>query len=142
MSSMIDIVFLLLVFFVMTFTITAVEGDFHVEAAPLAGQPGPAVDKSEPLPLVLRLTAAADGSLAGIRCNDRRFADFDQLHRFVLELAAERTGFETPLEDYTVDLDCDGQLNYEHVIDAITAVTGHLPGDGRRIDLIRQIRFR
>ena len=142
MSSMIDIVFLLLIFFVMTFRIAAVEGDFLVEAAPLARQRGNPEPSAELLPLQLRLTGDADGSLSAIRCNGRRFADFDQLHRFVLDLAAERNGFVAPLDDFTVDLDCDEQLNYEHVIDAVTAVTGHLPGDGKRIDLIRKIRFR
>jgi biopolymer transport protein ExbD len=142
MSSMIDIVFLLLVFFVMTFTITAVEGDFNIEAAPLARQSGNPDNRSEILPLQLRLTAGADGSLAAIRCNGRRFADFDQLHRFVLELAIERTNLEAPLDDFTVDLDCDQQLDYKYVIDAITAVTGHLQGDGKRIALIQQVRFR
>ena len=142
MSSMIDIVFLLLVFFVMTFTITAVEGDFNIEAAPLARQHGNPDNVAEELPLQLRLTADTEGALRGIRCNGRRFADFDQLHRFVLELAVERTGLKTPLDDLTVDLDCDEQLDYKHVIDAVTAVTGHLQGDGKRIDLIRQIRFR
>ncbi len=142
MSSMIDIVFLLLVFFVMTFTITAVEGDFNIEAAPLAKQWGTPDNRAEELPLQLRLTAAADGSLSGIRCNGRRFTDFDELHRFIMDLAAERTGFAAPLDDFTVDLDCDEQLDYTHVIDAITAVTGHLQDDGKRIDLIQQIRFR
>jgi biopolymer transport protein ExbD len=142
MSSMIDIVFLLLVFFVMTFTITAMEGDFHVEAAPLSKQRSNLETRVEALPLQLRLTADADGKLAAIHCNDRRFADFDQLHRFVLDLAAERTGYVAPLDDFTVDLDCDPQLDYRHTIDAITAVTGHLQGDGKRIELIRQVRFR
>jgi len=41
-----------------------------------------------------------------------------------------------------VVLDCDEQLDYENVIDAITAVTGDLRGDGTRVDLINSIRFR
>ena len=140
MSAMIDIVFLLLVFFVMTFTITAVEGDFNIEAAPVAKARG--IDPPPQLPMNLRLTSRDDGSLAAIRLNDRFFQDFEQLHRFVLAMAAERAQFDTPLDDFVMDLDCDEQLDYKHVIDAITAVSGDLRSDGKRVDLLTQIRFR
>jgi biopolymer transport protein ExbD len=142
MSSMIDIVFLLLVFFVMTFTITAMEGDFHIDAAPRAK--GPATPNKQPdvLPMHLRLTAHDDGSLKGIRGGQRRFRDFDDLHRFIMGLTAEHTDVESPLEGFVVDLDCDQHLDYRYVIDAITAVSGDLRPDGSRVDLIKEIRFR
>jgi biopolymer transport protein ExbD len=142
MAAMIDIVFLLLVFFVMTFTITAVEGDFRVEAA----QPAKTTVSDSPpppeTPMHLRLTAEPDGSLAAIRMNDRYFSDFDSLHAFVLGLAAERVNLDSPFDGIVVVLDCDEQLDYENVIHAITAVTGDLRDDGTRIDLINSIRFR
>lgn len=142
MAAMIDIVFLLLVFFVMTFTIAAVEGDFRVEAA----QPTKGVVSKTPPPLEttmrLRLIAGPDGSLKTIRMNDRYFSDFGSLHTFVLGLAAERSHVDEPLEGIVVELDCDEQLDYKHVIDAITAVTGDLRSDGTRLDLISSIRFR
>jgi len=142
MAAMIDIVFLLLVFFVMTFTIVAVEGDFRVEAA----QPSANAVADAPPPVEtrmhLRLTAHPDGSLAAIRMNDRYFSDFDSLHNFVLGLAAERSNVDEPFDGIVVELDCDEQLNYENVIDAVTAVTGDLRSDGTRVDLISSIRFR
>jgi benzoyl-CoA-dihydrodiol lyase len=55
MTSMIDIVFLLLIFFVMTFKIVELEGDFSVRM-PLAGTEGGVVDDTD-LPLKLRLRA-------------------------------------------------------------------------------------
>ncbi len=141
MSSMIDIVFLLLVFFVMTFTITAMEGDFHIDAAPRAK--GSATPHEQPdLPMQLHLTAHDDGSLKGIRGGQRRFRDFDDLHRFIMGLTAERTDLGTSLEGFVVDLDCDQHLDYRYVIDAITAVSGDLRPDGSRVDLIKEIRFR
>lgn len=142
MSSMIDIVFLLLVFFVMTFTITAMEGDFHIDAAPRAKGQVTQVKQMDVLPMNLRLTAHDDGSLKGIRGGQRTFRDFDELHQFVIGLAAERPDPGTPLEGFVVDLDCDEHLDYRHVIDAITAVSGDLQPDGSRVDLIKEIRFR
>jgi biopolymer transport protein ExbD len=142
MAAMIDIVFLLLVFFVMTFTITAIEGDFRVEAAQRATATISDTPPPPETPMHLRLTAKPDGSLAAIRMNDRYFSDFDSLHTFVLGLAAERSDLESPFDGIVVVLDCDEQLDYENVIDAITAVTGDLREDGTRVDLINSIRFR
>lgn len=141
MSSMIDIVFLLLVFFVMTFTITAMEGDFNIDAAPRAKATAAEIRQPE-LPMTLRLTAHDDGSLKGIRGGQRRFQDFDELHRFVIGLYAESQEPGAALDGFVVDLDCDQHLDYKYVIDAITAVSGDLQPDGSRVDLIKQIRFR
>jgi len=136
MTPMIDIVFLLLVFFIMTFQIVATEGDFRVAmaAAQRAGDPPPTVD----LPVRLRLTATADGGLASIRLGDRVVADHAELRQHVRELVQSAGGVETRLK---IDLVCDHHLNYEHVIDAVTACRGYLDQQGRLVDLIRQIRF-
>ena len=141
MTSMIDIVFLLLVFFVMTFTVVAVEGDFNVETAARARGATVPRDKLELPPMRLRLAAHHDGSLATIRLNDRNFGSFNQLHHFVLALAAEHGRLETGMDGFVVDLDCDEHLHYSNVIAAITAISGDLRADGSRRDLIGQIRF-
>lgn len=64
MTSMIDIVFPLLVFFVMTFKIAALEGDFSIHMA--AGD-GPAATN---LPLKLRMKADVDGNLLSMVSTD------------------------------------------------------------------------
>ena len=60
MTSMIDIVFLLLIFFVMTFKIVEMEGDFSIRM-PLASQNSGQVDPTD-LPLKLRLRADDAGT--------------------------------------------------------------------------------
>ena len=68
MTPMIDIVFQLLVFFIMTFKIIAPECDFNIRmplAAPSQGVPNP----DELPPLKVRLTATDDGRLADIYLN-------------------------------------------------------------------------
>ena len=64
MTSMIDIVFLLLVFFVMTFKIVELEGDFSVRM-PLAGSDSVTMDPTD-LPLKLRLMADENGRLTSM----------------------------------------------------------------------------
>ena len=68
MTSMIDIVFLLLVFFVMTFKIVELEGDFSVRM-PLAGDQSVAMDPTD-LPLKLRLRADGNGKLTSMSLNE------------------------------------------------------------------------
>ena len=60
MTPMIDIVFLLLIFFVMTFKIVAQEGDFNIKM-PLAAPNASTIDDSLLPPLKLRLVADQDG---------------------------------------------------------------------------------
>ena len=59
MTSMIDIVFLLLIFFVMTFKIVELEGDFSVRI-PLAGSASVSREPTD-LPIELRMRAYAEG---------------------------------------------------------------------------------
>ena len=78
MTSMIDIVFLLLVFFVMTFKIVELEGDFSVRM-PLAGSDSVTMDPTD-LPLKLRLMADENGRLTSMLLNEIDLGtDFDQL---------------------------------------------------------------
>ena len=138
MVSMIDIVFLLLVFFVMTFKISAQEGDFNVKM-PLQDS-GPPADNTQ-LPLKLRLTADAAGNLQEIVLNDTQSfgTDWDGLRGYVLQLVGDQTG-PTAGEGPEVEIDLDYNLHYRHVIDAITAVTGYRSGNDI-VRLIDRIKF-
>ena len=138
MTPMIDIVFQLLVFFIMTFKIVTQEGDFNVKM-PLAAASGTSFDPSVP-PMKLRLTANTEGQLTGIQLNDRRFEQFDQLHRHIIGIV----GGDQPdafRESWEIEIDADYQLRYEYVIEAITAVTGYRTPDNGVVKLIEKIRF-
>ena len=100
MTPMIDIVFQLLVFFIMSFKIAAQEGDFNVKmplAAPSAGTP----DDSLLPPLKLRLLADENGQLRadGIQLNDRVFADFSGLRGYIRSLVGDDAGPGQALHD-------------------------------------------
>ena len=138
MTSMIDIVFLLLVFFVMTFKIVEMEGDFSIRM-PLAGS-GSTSDVTD-LPLELRLRADDQGKLTSMSLNDINLGtDFDQLRANVISLVgtdAPAEGDEGP----EIEIDTDYNLRYAYVIQAITSVSGYRDQTGRVVKLIEKIKF-
>ena len=139
MTSMIDIVFLLLVFFVMTFKIVEMEGDFSIRM-PLAGKAGATTDNTE-LPLKLRMRADAAGNLASMAMNDVDLGrDMDALQTTVLSLIGTPSPDSAPEEGPELEIDTDYNLRYEHVIEAITHVSGKKDGD-QVIKLIEKIKF-
>lgn len=138
MTSMIDIVFLLLVFFVMTFKISAQEGDFNVKM-PLKGD-GAQADTTQ-LPLKLRLKSDGNGNLQEIELNESLSfgLDWESLRAYIVQTVGDQTG-PTEEEGPEIEIDLDYDLHYIHVIEAITAVTGYRSGNDV-IRLIDRIKF-
>lgn len=139
MTSMIDIVFLLLVFFVMTFKIVEMEGDFTVRM-PLAGDSNSVVDVTD-LPLKLRLRADNDGKLTSMALNEINLGtDFTKLRANVISLV----GTDEPIEGDKgpeIEIDTDYNLRYSYVIQAITSVSGYKDGNDQVVKLIERIKF-
>ncbi len=140
MTPMIDIVFQLLVFFIMTFRIVEQEGDFNIRM-PL--QQGSSQAASEMvLPYRVRLAANPDGSLAGISVNDRPMGSFAELREFIVGAVGDMGGPDAAREQAEVEIDADEDLDYEHVVRAITAVSGYRDkATGEVIELIKKIKF-
>jgi biopolymer transport protein ExbD len=123
MTPMIDVVFLLLVFFLLTFKIVAPEGDFQVRMPRFAPEP---VDSPDLPPVPVRLTADGHGDLASIRFGNRSLGtDFRALRTQVRKMISDDPGPGSG-DGPEVRLDCDYQLKYEYVMDAITAVSGYI----------------
>lgn len=139
MTPLIDIVFQLLVFFIMSFKIVAQEGDFNVYMPLAMRREGPVEENVLP-PMQLRLRADAQGDLAGITLNERPFDSLQELHYFIIGDIAGADA--TAREDAEVELDCDYDLNYEYVIRAITAVSGYVDeATGEVVKLVEKIKF-
>ncbi len=138
MTSMIDIVFLLLVFFVMTFKIVEMEGDFSIRM-PLAGDSNAVTDATD-LPLKLRMRATPDGSLMSMSLNEIDLGkDFTALRSQVLQLV----GTGAPVEGDKgpeIEIDTDYNLRYAYIIQAITSVSGYKNGD-QVMKLIERVKF-
>ncbi|MCH7990118.1 MAG: biopolymer transporter ExbD [Planctomycetes bacterium] len=131
MAPMIDIVFQLLIFFMLTLKIVAPEGDFSINM-PL-GKPAQQTDALDPLePIMVRLQANEDGSLAqivvvGLAPLGSGDDAFDRLNRTILR-AIGRPG--NPLtKEIEVEIDADYNLNYEYSLRAMSACTGRLQLD-------------
>jgi biopolymer transport protein ExbD len=140
MTPMIDIVFQLLVFFIMTFKVVSQEGDFNIKmplAAPAAGAP----DDLQLPPMKIRLRAAGGGLLAGMSLNDKSIGTMDELRLQIIGVVGDDRGPGSIQETAEVELDCDYGLRYEHVIQAITAVSGYIDGTGNVVKLVEKIKF-
>lgn len=141
MTPMIDIVFQLLVFFIMTFKITAPEGDFNIKmplAAPSRGLPDP----DELPPMKVRLQARPSGELAQISLNDEALGiSFSQLHDKIHQVIGDDRGPGSVQQTAEIELDCDYNLRYENVIKAVTAVSGYVDPNGNIVRLVEKIKF-
>ena len=124
MTPMIDVVFLLLTFFVMTFKIIVPEGDFNVQMSAMGQAQSFEIDTDS---VQVRLVAQENGLLSAIQLNGNNVENFDLLRRLVSEIVLTKPDLEVVI--------CpDEHLHYEYVIKAITAVNGELhEGQFRKI---------
>lgn len=140
MTPMIDIVFQLLVFFILTFRIVSMEGDFHVKMPREQRVLAPASDSIPPVTVCL--IADSRGELTQIKVNDRNYGvNFESLNQTFIRLIGDDRGPDSLHARVKVTLDCDYGLRYEHVIDAITSLSGYVDADGNTVDLIERIQF-
>ena len=147
MVPMIDIVFQLLIFFVMTFNPSVPEGDFSITMPINAPTDIPPEDNLL-LPIHVHLVADDDGNLTNIRVNRQVSygsgdAAFVKLRSLIIEEVnrGPATGSSSFREAGEVEFETDFKLKYGNLIRAITAVTGHRDDEGRLVKLIQKIKF-
>ena len=136
---MIDVVFQLMIFFMLTFNIIAPEGDFDVRMLLGKSSAEPPDDLQLP-PIQVRLASNAEGSLAGILMNGEPVQDFSDLRQRVASFVDIALESGASLEDVELEIDCDYELNYINIIDAITAVSGRIE-EGQLIEMVKKISF-
>jgi len=145
MTPMIDIVFQLLVFFIMTLKIADAEGDFNIKM-PLSARSAGSPDTPLVPPIKIRLIASNNGDLTDIVVNEQSFgrpansADrkpWDDVHNYVAGLV----GDGSTREEAEVELDCDYALHYSNVINAITSVSGSIGPGGQIVKLVEKVKF-
>ncbi|MDE0937599.1 MAG: biopolymer transporter ExbD [Mariniblastus sp.] len=145
MTAMIDIVFQLLVFFIMTFKVVAMEGDFNIKM-PLASESADSLDEELPDLITVRLDAGENGNISSITVDDseilREATMFSDLTSIVEErLAAE--GDPEQAAETEVEFDIDYNLKYSFTVKAIAAVSGKVLPDGEGIKtLIKKVKFK
>ena len=146
MTPMIDVVFQLLTFFVMSFKVASMEGDFNIKMPLGAARPGSITENTVP-PMKIRMTADGAGKLSSLKLNESVFpaADegFDGIRSKIAKIIADAGagGPGSVRETAEVELDCDFNLKYEYVIQAITAVSGYKQADGSLVRLVEKVKF-
>jgi biopolymer transport protein ExbD len=142
MTPMIDCVFQLLAFFIMSLKFVVPEGDFDIKmpaAAPTETTP------SEDLipPINVKLVAKDDGTLKGIYVRDQFVAGFPELRQRIVSIVApNETGPGSAAEGAEVEIDCDYKLKYEYLISAVTHVSGYVDDKGVVVKLVEKLRFK
>ncbi len=139
MTPMIDVVFQLMIFFMLTFNIIAPEGDFDVRM-PLSKSSAEPLDDLQLPPIQVRLVSDAEGMLTGILMNGEPVKDFDELRQRVASFVDIALESGASLEDVELEIDSDYQLDYINVVDAITAVSGRIE-NGQLIEMVKKISF-
>ncbi|MCA9219935.1 MAG: biopolymer transporter ExbD [Pirellulaceae bacterium] len=137
MTPMIDIVFQLLIFFIMTFKIVSQEGDFNIKmplAAPSEGLP----DEDQIPPMKLVLSADGGGNLAGISLNGTSYDSWPALNSKIISMVGDDASMRETAE---VEIAADYTLRYENVVAAITAISGYVDDGGNVVKLIEKIKF-
>ncbi|HMP79095.1 MAG TPA: biopolymer transporter ExbD [Pirellulaceae bacterium] len=147
MTAMIDIVFQLLVFFIMTFKITAMEADFNVRM-PLASEQVARPDEVLPTVIRVNLRAGGDRHIAGVDVdNEIQSMTFDQSDMFqrlteFVERTLAREGDASTAPEVEVEFTIAEALRYKYTVMAMEAVSGKVLPDGTTKRLIEKIKFR
>jgi len=143
MTAMIDVVFQLLIFFMVTFKIILPEGDFNIRM-PLAAPENSTPEMDETPTLNLRLKCNDQGVLTSLMLGDLSFGaeadSFARLHMHIRSLVKDEGGPGTASEQ-EVEIDADYDLRYDYIIRSITALSGYFDENGQRHVLIKKIRL-
>lgn len=146
MTAMIDIVFQLLVFFIMTFKVVAMEGDFDIKM-PLASETTVKDIENVTTLITVKLTADDNGEITGISADNGSEGEsftgeiFIELTNFVEKTMAGE-GDPSTADDVEVEFDIDYGLRYKHTVRAIEAVSGKVQADGTIKTLVEKFKLR
>lgn len=143
MAPMIDVVFQLLIFFMLTLKIVEPEGEFSINM-PIKAPAETATDEPPIYDIKVHLHAGAEGELARLMLGERNLgngeAAFRRLNSEILKLIGGRPG--SPLRDETVvTIDPDYNLDIQYTISAISACTGRMNEDGKIVRYVENINL-
>ena len=137
MTPMIDCVFQLMIFFMLTLKFVAAEGNFDINMpiGQAAGNPDPLAQD-----IKVRMIADTNGNLVSLQIGARKLGNdqraFIQLNSEILRAIGGAPGGPAA-KDTEVEIDADYNLHYQYVISAISACTGRF--DDRTQQVVRYI---
>jgi biopolymer transport protein ExbD len=136
MTPMIDVVFQLLAFFIMTFKIVAMEGDFNIKmpsAAPNPGNP----DEMPTQPVRISLNSDGKGNLASVQYNEQTLGSVSEIRGKIIALVGNDAELRKNQE---VEIHASYDLHYHYTLEAVSQVSGFV-SDGKPVTLIEKIKF-
>lgn len=142
MAPMIDIVFQLLIFFMLNLKIVSPEGNFNINMP--IGAPNPATSDQNMPDIKVGLHSDRDGKLTHITLGSKNLgndnAAFERLNQEILNII-KRPG--NPLsKDVEVEIDADYETQYKYVVRAISKCTGRLDPSTKQITrYVEKIKF-
>lgn len=143
MAPMIDVVFQLLIFFMLTLKIIEPEGDFNINMPIGAPTQTTSTDINFP-DIKVRLVAGANGELADLQIGRTSLGSgseaFQRLNNQILTIIGNT---DNPYrKDMEVEIDADYNLHYNYIIKAISSCRGRLDeSTGDLIPYIEKIKF-
>lgn len=140
MTPMIDIVFQLLIFFLLTFKVVPQEGDLFIAAAEEPGQATTEV-KPAPIPLRLKLSSNDKGELTGIELNKKAFKDLKAVQKHLIKYFGDDRGPDSLQAKTTLEIVADPRLLHKHMIKAIDSVSGYKV-EGKLIKLAAKLTMK
>ncbi len=141
MAPMIDVVFQLLIFFMLTLKIIQPEGHFDINMP--IGQSVAPVDSVQDIKV--RLTANADGSLEGVYFGQNPLGNdspacFQRLNDHIAGLVGPEGRFA---DDIVVEIDAAYNLDYEYTVKAVSSCLGRIdPATQRPVHYVSNIKFK
>jgi biopolymer transport protein ExbD len=144
MTPMIDVVFQLMAFFLMTFKVASVEGDFNMKLPKDERSAGPANTQVEMIDVVMRATPNGDLAFVGVAglppFGGAQGGGFLKLTEYVARKVnqAKAAGQDEP----EIQIDADDLLRYENIISAVSAVSSHYDANGQVAPLAKKVKFK
>lgn len=142
MAPMIDIVFQLLIFFMLNLKIVAPEGNFNINM-PISAPSAAAAEQNLP-DIKVGLLSDRDGNLSQLTLGSKNLGNddmaFERLNKEILQIIG-RPG--NPLtKDIEVEIDADYETQYKYVVKAISKCTGRIdPATKAVTRYVEKIKF-
>ena len=146
MAPMIDVVFQLLIFFMLTLKIIEPEGDFDINM-PLGAPTESTITDADLPPMKVRLIAdPVTGELVDLQFNNRSFRNGDAAFQILNDevrksVNALRAAGPGNVEKQEVEIDPDYNLDYRYTLRAMSSVSGARLPDGSIAPLFSKVKF-
>ncbi|MBL9080673.1 MAG: biopolymer transporter ExbD [Planctomycetales bacterium] len=146
MTPMIDVVFQLMAFFLMTFKVASTEGDFNLKLPKAERSAGAANTQTEMINVVMRANAQGDLMVMQVdAAPPARWSNatdailFSNLRSTIDNKVSQAR--DAGQEEPEIQIDADDNLRYEFVIKTIDAVSAKFDAAGNYQQLAKKVKF-